>query len=55
MLQNFKVLDFRDVSVTLTAPHRHSSSLDILSSVCQESKPRLLFIVSQMCFTNVFQ
>ena len=32
MLQKFKVPDFRDVSVTLTAPHRHSCSLDNLSS-----------------------
>ena len=37
--KKFKVADFRDVSVTMNAPHRHSSSLDILSSSdSQESK-----------------
>ena len=37
--------NFRAVSLTLTAPHRHSSSFDILSSsVCQESKPRMFVI-----------
>ncbi len=52
-LQKFKVPDFRDVSVTLTAPHRHSSSLDILSSsFCQESKPRWFVIY---CLTNRFK
>ena len=49
MLQNLKVPDFRDVSVT---PHRHSSSVDILSSVVQESKNHLLFIVSQTGFNK---
>ena len=55
MLENFKVPDFRDVSVSLTAPYRHSSSLDILSSsVCQKSKPLFfwLFIVSKTCFNK---
>ena len=52
-LQNFKVPDFRDVSVTLNAPHRHSSALDILSaSVNQESKHRLFLIYY---LTNVFK
>ena len=32
ILQKFKVPDFRDISITLTTPHHHSSSLDILSS-----------------------
>ena len=37
--KNSKSQNFRDVSVTLTARHRHSSSLDILSfSVCQEKQ-----------------
>ena len=50
--QKFKVPDFRDVSVTLTASHCHSSSLDILSSsVCQESKHHLVIY----CLTNVFK
>ena len=48
----FKVPDFRDVGVSLTAPHRHSSSLDILSSfVCFPGKHRL-FVIN--CLTNVF-
>ena len=53
----FKVLDFRDLSVILTAPHCHSFSLDILSSVCQESKHRLFvsikrfFVVKQQVFS----
>ena len=52
-LQKFKVPDFRDISVTLTATHRHPSYLDILSSsFCQESKHRLFVIC---CLTNVFQ
>ena len=52
-IQEFKVQNYRDISVILTAPHRHSSSLDILSfSVCQESKHYLRVIYS---LTNVFQ
>ena len=51
-LQKFKVLDFRDISVTLNASHRHSSSHDIISYFCQESKHRLFVIY---CLTNVFQ
>ena len=48
-----QIPDFRDISVNLTATHRHTSSLDILSSSsCQESKHRLLVIY---CLTNVFQ
>ena len=31
-LQKFKVTVFRDINVILTAPHRHTSSLNILSS-----------------------
>ena len=49
----FKVPDFRDVSVTLTAPHRHSSSLDILSSsVCQEIK-HCLFVCYSLSHERV--
>ena len=51
-LQKFKAPDLRDISVILTAPHRHSFSLDILSTFCQESKHCLLVIY---CLTNVFQ
>ena len=45
---------FTDISVALTAPHRHTSSLDILSSsVFQDVNiVYLLFIVSQMCFSK---
>ena len=53
-LQKFKVSDFRDVSITLTAPHCHSSSLDILSSSVSRKANIicLLFIVSQTCFNK---
>ena len=49
---DFKVPDITDISVIPTAPHRHSSSLYILSSFCQESKHCLLVIYY---LTNVFQ
>ena len=52
-LQKFKVPDFRNISVILTAPHRYSSSLDILSSSFgQESRHCFLVIY---CLSNVFQ
>ena len=53
-LQKFKVQDIRDISVLLTSPHRHSFSLDILSSsFWQEINIICLsFIVAQTFFNK---
>ena len=49
----FKVSDFRDICVILTAPHRHSSFLDILSYKFLPEKQTSLFVI--YCLINVFQ
>ena len=54
-LKKFKVSDFRDISVILTAPHSHSSSLSLSMFFLFARKANivcLLFIVSQTCFNK---
>ena len=49
-----QVPGFRDISVILTAPHRHSSFLDILSLFLPGKQTSFVcfFIVSQTCFNK---
>ena len=45
-LQKFKVPDFRDISVTLIAPHRHSFSHGILSFLPGKQKAFVGYLLS---------